>query len=142
MIPIETIQVVPSAELNEDQNVIENKGDPIQYSYHDFLFRSWVEHWDRKTPEDCLKAYLDGTLDSMIGCEEGLSKNLFPTVPSFILDLERWWFNYKGMGAFKRVQAPPIIAITRRAFGFDHREHIGRAHFSDCYVNLKKSLEV
>ncbi|KAB8039659.1 NAD(+) synthase [Silvanigrella paludirubra] len=142
IIPIETIQVVPSAELNENQNVLENKGDPIQYTYHDYLFRSWVEHWDRKTPEDCLKAYLDGTLDSMIGCEEGLSKNLFPTVQSFIIDLERWWLNYKGMGAFKRVQAPPIIAITRRAFGFDHREHIGRSHFSECYMSLKKSLEV
>ena len=56
-------------------------------------------------------------------------------------DLERWWLCYRGMGAFKRVQAPPIIAITRRAFGFDHREHIGNSVFSICYTKLKKSLE-
>lgn len=142
MIPKETIQVVPSAELSENQNAMENKGDPIHYPYHDFLFRSWVEHWDRKTPEDCLEAFMKDTLDLMIGCEQGLSKKLFPTVHLFILDLERWWLNYRGMGAFKRVQAPPVIAITRRAFGFDHREHIGNALFSKCYINLKNSLEV
>ena len=45
-------------ELSEQQNVLENKGDPLFYPYHDQLFNSWVEHWDRKTPEDCLKAYL------------------------------------------------------------------------------------
>lgn len=141
VIPRETLEVVPSAELSENQNVMEQKGDPIQYKYHDFLFRSWLEHWDRKMPEDCLKAYIDDTLDTMIGCEKGLSKKLFPTLQLFIADLERWWSNYRGMGAFKRVQAPPIIAITRRAFGFDYREHIGNALFSNCYMNLKSDIE-
>ncbi len=141
VIPKETLEVIPSAELNKNQNVMENMGDPIHYGYHDFLFRSWVEHWDRKAPEDCLKAYIDGTLDMMIGCKQGLSKKLFPTAQLFMNDLEFWWLNYKGMGAFKRVQAPPIIAITRRAFGFDHREHIGNAILSIYYMNLKTTVE-
>ncbi|WP_233231367.1 NAD(+) synthase [Silvanigrella aquatica] len=140
IIPKETLEVVPSAELSENHNVLENKGDPIQYHYHDYLFRSWVEHWDRKTPEDCLQAYFDGTLDKLIGCESGLSLRLFPSAKSFIEDLERWWLCYRGMGAFKRVQAPPIVAVTRRAFGFDHREHIGNPLFTSSYINLKNKI--
>lgn len=137
VIPDETLNIVPCAELSKNQNVIENKGDPIQYEYHDFLFKSWVEHWDRKTPEDCLKAYLNNNLDTFLHCEQGLSKKLFPNVELFIKDLERWWSCYRGMAAFKRVQSPPIIAITRRAFGFDHREHVGSSIFSSNYLKLK-----
>lgn len=140
IIPKDSLNVIPSAELSKNQNVMENKGDPIQYLYHDFLFRSWVEHWDRKTPEDCLRAYLDNTLDSLIGCKAGLSRELFPTVDLFISDIERWWQNYQGLAAFKRVQSPPIVSITKRAFGYDHRENICGATFTETYSNLKKSL--
>lgn len=119
---------------------MENKGDPINYPYHDFLFKAWVEDWNRKTPEDCLQAYLAGNLDKLIGCNKGFSKKLFPLTKNFVKDLERWWTFYRGMGAFKRMQAPPIVAITRRAFGFDHREHVGKVIFSSSYLLMKEKL--
>ncbi|MES2615480.1 MAG: NAD(+) synthase [Bdellovibrionota bacterium] len=137
IIPQTTINVVPSAELSADQNVLEGKGDPLIYSYHDFLFRSWVEHWERKTPEDGLQAYLENKIDNLIGCKQGLTKQLFPTKELFCADLERWWNLYQGLGAVKRMQAPPVIALTRRAFGFDHREHLGLALFTKKYCELK-----
>ncbi|WGL59144.1 NAD(+) synthase [Pigmentibacter sp. JX0631] len=140
VIPLETLQVVPSAELSEKQNVMENKGDPLCYPYHDFLFASWVEHWNRKTPEDCLKAYLKNNLAQFLGCEKKLIDTLFPDVQIFIKDLERWWSLYRGMAAFKRVQAPPVVALTRRAFGNDHREHISRVTFSAEYEKTKSKV--
>lgn len=141
VIPQETLTVVPSAELSEQQNVLENKGDPLFYPYHDQLFNSWIEHWDRKTPEDCLKAYLRGNLGKLIGCDENVVKRLFANTKDFINDLEKWWKLYRGMAAFKRIQAPPVIGITRRAFGYDHREHIGSVTFTTEYETVKfKSL--
>ena len=46
----------------------------------------------------------------------------FPTAADFIADLERWWRQFCGMSIAKRIQAPPIVAVSRRAYGFDHRE--------------------
>ena len=138
IIPKETFEVVPSAELSADQNVMEQKGDPLIYEYHDFLFRSWVEHWERKTPEDCLVAYLENTIDNLIGCSENLTKKLFPTKQLFCMDLERWWKLYQGLGAIKRVQSPPIVALSKRAFGSDHRENIGTFYFTEKYHQLKE----
>lgn len=137
IIPKDTLEVVPSAELSAAQNVLEGKGDPLVYPYHDYLFQSWIEHWDRKTPEDCLKAYLENKLDELIGCESGLSKKLFPTKEDFILDLERWWKSYNETGAFKRIQAPPIISLSSRSFGSDFRDFVGKALYTNAYEELK-----
>ena len=139
IIPKATFDVVPSAELSEDQNVLEGKGDPLIYDYHDYLFQSWVEHWERKTPEDALKAYINNNLEELIHCAPGIIKKLFPTKDLFCQDLERWWILYQGLGAIKRVQAPPVVSLTRRAFGFDHREHIGNSYFTNCYLNMRKN---
>jgi NAD+ synthase (glutamine-hydrolysing) len=142
IIPKETLQIVPSAELSSQQNVLEDKGDPLIYPYHDFLFRSWIEHWNRKTPEDCLKAYLEHSLETLIGCEAGLAQKLFPTTSQFTADLEHWWRNYTGLAAFKRLQTPPILALTNRAFGQDHKEHVGAGPgFSVEYLKTKKNTQ-
>lgn len=127
VIPKETLEVVPSAELSEEQNVLEGKGDPLIYEYHDYLFRSWVEHWQRKTPNDNLEAYLKNEHDSLIGCKPGLTQKLFPTKELFLKDLERWWKSYAETGAFKRMQAPPVVALSPRAFGLDHRDFIRKS---------------
>ena len=42
------------------------------------------------------------------------------------------------MGVAKRIQAPPVLAIKRRAFGFDHREAQMGAWFSGRYLELKE----
>lgn len=140
MIPQKIIDLVPSAELSTEQNVDEGKGDPIRYIYHDYLFKSFMEHWNRATPEDILTWYRDGVLEEKIGCKSGLVKELFPNAKLFIDDLEYWWKQYTGIAVAKRIQAPPVLAVSRRAYGFDHREAQNGAYFTAKYYEVKKML--
>ena len=138
VIPEEAFTVVPSAELSSEQNVNEGKGDPIVYWYHDKLFESWQQWWHRATPEENLKWYLDGNINEKLGITNGNVYKLLPTVAKFTDDLERWYKLFKGMSVVKRVQSPPIVCLTRRAFGFDYRDYIGEAYFTREYINLKR----
>ncbi|MCR5175830.1 MAG: NAD(+) synthase [Anaerovibrio sp.] len=140
VIPQETIDIVPSAELSTAQNVDEGKGDPLKYPYHDYLFRSFIERWEKATPADILRWYKDGMLEDKIGCEKGLIKKYFSTTEEFIEDLEYWWRQFNGMAIAKRIQAPPIMAVSRRAFGFDHRESQNGIYYTREYYRLKKEL--
>lgn len=139
-VPQASIDVVPSAELSSAQNVDEGLGDPIKYPYHDYLFRSFVEHWQKATPEDILRWYKDGVLEDKIGCAPGLVQQYFPTIQEFIADLERWWRQFSGMAIAKRIQAPPIVAVSRRAYGFDHREAQNGVYYTRAYKRLKAEL--
>lgn len=137
LIPRGSIDIPPSAELCNAHNVDEGKGDPLIYKYHDLLFKSWVEWWERARPEDIMRSYISGTLDEDLGYE-GKIKELFPNNAAFVNDLECWWNQYQGMGLAKRIQAPPILAVKRRAFGFDHREAQMGPQYTDEYAKLKK----
>jgi NAD+ synthase (glutamine-hydrolysing) len=139
VLPSGIFDIVPSAELGDHHAVDEGKGDPLVYPYHDRLFYSWVQRWKRATPEEILEWYLNGTLaqELQLPPEIDLQK-LFPTAQSLIQDLERWWNLYTGVGVVKRVQAPPILAVSSRAFGYDHREYLGRPVYTERYLELKK----
>ncbi|MFZ5633846.1 MAG: NAD(+) synthase [Bacillota bacterium] len=140
VIPRGIIDLVPSAELSPDQAVDEGKGDPIVYPYHDYLFRAFMEHWNRATPEEILTWYAQGVLEEKIGCQPGLVGRLFPGPREFIADLEKWWNSYTGMAVAKRIQAPPVLAVSRRVYGFDHREAQNGPYFTARYLELKKKL--
>lgn len=140
VIPQATIDIVPSAELSNTQNVDEGKGDPIKYPYHDYLFRAFMESWNKATPYEILKWYSENTLEHNIGCTPGIVAKYFPTPRDFIDDLERWWNLYSGMAVAKRIQAPPILAVSRRAYGFDHREAQNGAYYTAKYQELKAQL--
>lgn len=137
LIPNAIINVVPSAELSTAQNVDENKGDPINYPYHDKLVKSFIEF--RLDPEDILRLYKDGKLIETLGVDKENFKTNFPDAKSFIDDLEHKWRLFK-ISYFKRIQAPPIIAVSRRAFGFDLREAQNGYYFTRNYKNLKEEL--
>jgi NAD+ synthase (glutamine-hydrolysing) len=138
-IPRGTLEIVPSAELSADQAVEAGRGDPLVYPYHDRLFQSWVEWWNRTTPEDILTWYADGTLAAKLKYDGDIGA-LFPSAAAFIADLERWWSHYQGMGLAKRIQAPPVLAVKRRAFGFDHREAQMGVRYTRAYTDLKRAL--
>jgi len=144
VIPEESISVKPSAELNNDQNVDKGKGDPLIYDYHDKLFSAWVESWNRSTPEDILNWAFNGILEEKIGYQKQrgyiISKLFGGNSKFFIDDLERWWNCYQGLSVAKRIQAPPIIAVSRRSFGFDHREAQLTPYYTCKYFDLKKKL--
>jgi len=79
--------LVPSAELSAAQAVDEAKATPCCTLIMTFLFRSFVEHWNRSTPEDILTWYLAGVLEEKIGCAQGLVAEYFATPQEFIADL-------------------------------------------------------
>lgn len=136
VIPDEVFTIKPSAELSQKQTV-GTGGDPLHYPYHDYLFRAFVESWGKQAPEEFLAWYLDSTLDARIGCEEGLSHKLFPDAASFISDLERWWNLFCALSVAKRIQAPPILSISKRAYGYDHRESQLGPYYSRHYLEMK-----
>ena len=123
IIPEGAFTVMPSAELDEDQAVDEGKGDPLNYPYHDQLFKAWVERWERATSDDCIKWYLDGSLPAKIGYA-GVYE-LFPTLEAFSSDVYRWWNLFVGRSVAKRTQSPPCLCVKRRGFGSDLRESLG-----------------
>ena len=137
VIPQGIIDIVPSAELSDAQNVDEGKGDPLHYDYHDYLFRAFVEK--NLTPEDILSFYIEKNLEAKIGCRAGLVEKYFSTAEEFTADLEKWWKQFQGIAVAKRIQAPPLIAVSQRPFGsFAESQNI--PHFTKKYFNLKKNL--
>ena len=138
VIPQGIINIVPSAELSDAQNVDEGKGDPIRYSYHDYLFRAFAE--ENRIPEDILAHYADGTLDEYIGCRKGLVAEYFPYAAEFITDLEHWWNLYTGMAVAKRIQSPPLLSTSGRAYGADHPESQIGTYETIAYRQCKKML--
>ena len=136
-IPQGIIDIVPSAELSTAQNVDEGKGDPLRYPYHDYLLRAFVEY--SLTPEEILELYVEGGLENKIGCERGLVDKYFPTAQAFIADLERWWKQFTGMGVAKRIQSPPLLAVTNKPYGAFSESQNGW-HFTRAYLELKERL--
>ena len=111
---------VPSAELSDAQDVTRGLGDPIKYGYHDALLRQMIEY--RRHPLDILKWYGTGELLERIGWEdEERFRAYFPEPRAFVEDLE-WIERQVRVNCFKRIQAPPIVVLSKRAFGFDLRE--------------------
>ncbi|MGP1586437.1 MAG: NAD(+) synthase [Schwartzia sp. (in: firmicutes)] len=140
VIPNEIIALPPSAELSAAQNVECGEGDPLFYPYHDFLFRAFVERSPKATPEDILTWYAAGALEKELGCAEGLVKAHFPTPDDFIADLERWWARFTGLAVAKRIQSPPILAVSRSSYGADHREAQNGVYYTRKYRALKARL--
>lgn len=139
VIPDEIFTIRPSAELSETQTVGVG-GDPLIYEYHDFLFKAFVESWHKITPEEVLTWYADNTLAEQLGCEQNIIEQNFPSAELFIADLEKWWRLFSGFAVAKRIQAPPIVSISKRAFGYDHREAQLTPYFSRRYQQLKDQL--
>jgi NAD+ synthase (glutamine-hydrolysing) len=137
IIPEGIFNIVASAELSNNQNVDEGKGDPLIYWYHDRLFKTWIQDWDRKSPEEILEWYLNGELNNKLNLPNNVN-SLFATAEAFINDLEKWWKQFKGIGVVKRIQAPPGIVISKRSFGFDYRESLNCCMFTTKYKKLKE----
>ena len=139
VIPDAIFTIRPSAELSSSQTV-GNGGDPLVYPYHDYLLRAFIENWHKTTPTEILRWYKAGTLAEELGCVAGIITQTFKTNADFIANLERWWRLFSGFAVAKRIQAPPIMSITKRAFGYDHREAQLTPYFSREYYRLKAEL--
>ena len=139
VLPEAIFTIRPSAELSSEQTV-GTGGDPLVYPYHDKLFRSFLEQWRKTSPAEILLWYSEGTLAEHLGCEADIISEAFPDARSFIADLEHWWKLMHTLAVAKRIQAPPIVSITRRAYGYDHREAQLTPYFPREYHRLKAQL--
>lgn len=146
LVPIEVLTLKPSAELSDNQSVDKGLGDPIIYPYHDRLFEAWQQWWNHASLADILQHYIDGDLAEYLNhgdqteLTESLIRQHFPDAKTFVADLERWYKLFKGMGVAKRIQAPPTIAVTRRAYGFDYRESAIQPYFTRKYLMMKEKI--
>lgn len=139
VIPNEIFTIRPSAELSEEQTVGVG-GDPLVYEYHDYLFKAFMERWHKITPADILRWYKNNTLAAELGCSNKIIQDTFSDNHAFIADLERWWKLFSGFAVAKRIQAPPILSLSKRSFGYDHREAQLTPYFSREYYQLKEEL--
>ena len=113
-------ETVPSAELSEAQDVTKGLGDPIKYGYHDAVLRQFIE-W-RHHVVDFMQWMLDGMFFERIGWRDGVTfAAYFENAESWLDDLD-WLARQLRINYFKRIQAPPIVLLSKRAFGFDLRE--------------------
>jgi len=128
-------ETVPSAELSEEQDVTRGLGDPIKYGYHDAVLRQLIEY--RHHVVDLMQWLLDGELLGRLGWrDERAFREYFPTSASWLDDLE-WVERQLRISYYKRVQAPPLIVLSKRAFGIDLRETQGPEYRPRCYEKLK-----
>jgi len=139
VLPAELFTIRPSAELSDTQTVGRG-GDPLIYEYHDYLFRSFLESWRKNSPQEILEHYAKGDLENFLGCQPDLISKLFKTTASFCEDLERWFKLFAGFAVAKRIQAPPVISLSRRSYGYDQREAQLSPYLSRGYLALKADL--
>ena len=129
---------VPSAELSGAQDVTRGLGDPIRYGYHDAVLRQMIEY--RRHLVDFFEWMLDGTFFERIGWNGSLrSLDDFAGAEEWIEDLE-WIDRQLRVNYFKRIQSPPIIVVSKRAFGFDLRESQGPEYRPRRYRALRADV--
>jgi NAD+ synthase (glutamine-hydrolysing) len=95
----------------------------------------------RRDPGEILADFAAGRLEKVLGLAVGKSVvgTFFPDAAAFVADLELVWRRFKG-SFFKRVQAPPIVVVSKRAFGFDLREAQIGARFTRAYRALEEQV--
>jgi NAD+ synthase (glutamine-hydrolysing) len=117
LIPDENFEFImpPSAELKH------NQVDPMKWGYHDALVQKFTDY-NRLNPETVLEWYVEGNLCKKLEFSEDLYKKYELDKPTvFISDLE-WVVKSMQQAVFKRIQSPPIIILSKGAYGYDVRE--------------------
>ena len=133
-----SMDTVPSAELSDEQDVTRGLADPIKYGYHDAVLRQLIEY--RHHVVDLMQWLLDGELLDRLGWRDaGTFQGYFPTAASWLEDLE-WVERQLRIGSYKRVQAPPLIVLSKRAFGSDLRETQWPEYRPRRYGDLKRQV--
>ncbi|MFH1569898.1 MAG: NAD(+) synthase [Gemmatimonadota bacterium] len=131
-------QTVPSAELSADQDVTRGLGDPIKYGYHDAVLRQLIEY--RRHVIDLMAWFAAGELLARLGFADAAAfRAYFADGAAWLADLE-WVDRQVRTSFFKRVQAPPLIVLSKRAFGFDLRETQWPEYRPRAYEGLRRQV--
>ncbi len=126
-----TWEVAPSAELKDNQL------DPMKWYYHDWLVQFMIEY-PTHTVLDVMNLYLSGKWRELPVAKWFVHYGMDQPA-AFIEDLE-WFMGLWTRSVFKRIQFPPILTISRGAFGNDFRESQLSDYRSPDYE--KKKIEI
>ena len=116
-IPEATFRIVPSAELAA------NQFDPFDYAVVAPLVGEMVEH--RRSPAELLELFERRALDPQVFRPDADGRTVYDkhTSATFKAVLDDTSGRVRR-SVYKRLQGPPIVAVSARAFGFDLRETI------------------
>lgn len=117
VIPDSVFERRPSAELREGQV------DPFDYSTVSPVIKEFLE--ERKDPQQIISEFENQKLEEKRYSDRKTGESIYEkySIKEFkdiVYDTHKRFQN----SSFKRVQAPPIIAVSSRAFGTDFRESI------------------
>ncbi len=130
LIPIVTEDTItwdfaPSAELSEGQF------DPFKWGYHDNLIVYLLSH----SIEDVLEMYLDKSIFAT-SFGKYIKQYKLDDPRLFIDDLE-WIIRTLNGAAFKRIQTPPIIRVSKVGFGQENQSVV---YQTEKYHTLKNKI--
>src|SRR3989339_198755 len=134
VIPADCFNIAPTAELGLNQKDPFDYGNLLRRGYHDEMVRAFTEF--RLGPEWFIEAYMSKQLEIELKLEAGTIDRLFPSAGKFVADLEKHWALYRR-AFFKTNQMPPILIVSKRAFGYDLRRSMVTPHFTGRYRRLK-----
>ena len=117
IIPEETFHIVPSAELADGQF------DPFDYAVVAPIVGEFMEH--RTSPADLVRQFERRELDAVRFAPDDRGRTPYDkftadTFRAVVYDC----FRRMRRSVYKRLQGPPIVVVSERAFGFDLRETI------------------
>lgn len=84
-----------------------------------------------------MEAYLQGQLPQEI--THYLKFYGLDVPEKFIEDLE-WFLRLIELSIFKRIQMPPIVVVSRGAYGYDYRESQLRVESTKHYEELRAAI--
>ena len=121
VIPDAVFEIKASAELSDAQDVTRGRGDPFDYHLEAPLGVELVERG--KSPEDLEAAFRTQTLDPTLWAPDDAGRRIYDKLDAAaFLAAALATRSAIQASVFKRVQAPPILIVSPRAFGFDFRE--------------------
>lgn len=133
----DVINVMPSAELSEHQDVEAGKWDPFNYEFVDKVLYQLIE--ERKDLDYILELFLDWKLEEKLKFDKKIVPEIFASNTEFIANIEKIYKLFK-INFFKRVQSPPIISLSKRAFWTDLRESQNWLYFTRKYRKLRDEI--
>jgi NAD+ synthase (glutamine-hydrolysing) len=116
-------KIRPSAELKE------NQFDPMIWGFDDKLLELFMEY-KKQTPEKILELYINKK-------DVGYFKKYGLENPEKFIEHCEWFFCKLYANVFKRLQAPPVLALSKSAFGADYRESQYRYEWTQRYKELR-----
>lgn len=127
------LTVKPGAELASDQL------NPLKLGYHCALIEALMD-FRASSAEDVMSWYLHGSLETNLGVTiDDIKRNGLDRPEEFIRDMD-WFSSQLQRSVFKRIQCPPIIMLTRTAYGYDRRESILPFNEFPLYKSLKARI--